>query len=315
MIISTGKVAFDGFVFLRCRLPTLPFFQFEAIGKGCNSPAYSGGMRFLGLDFEALKLDFLDDGRDIGLFRRKINLLDGSFDNGIHFARESALAPIRALLPEEDRKALGALVVFYPSIYRRRMFAQCSSNLADLCKRSSSVTDLEERLEYVESPHGCLPSFFGHGHQVRCPGVAIARSQIRYCLVDWDTLKPTLPYFPGDNGVHTGVVDNYEPPLPPADCTSWNEPERDGHATFPVSCWRAKCIPMITNSLSFANSELTFSNNLRLNTSLKKVSSAERTIGLADGSFAVKSHIRTVLSMRPSPPTHLQQLPGAYHPS
>ena len=90
-----------------------------------NSPAYSGGMRFLGLGFEALKLDFLDDGRDIGLFRRKINLLDGSFDNGIHFARESALAPIRALLPEEDRKALGALVVSHPSIYRRRMFAQC----------------------------------------------------------------------------------------------------------------------------------------------------------------------------------------------
>src|SRR3974377_144932 len=45
-----------------------------------------------------------DDGRDIGLFRREINLLDGSFDNGIHFARESALAPIQALLREEDRK-------------------------------------------------------------------------------------------------------------------------------------------------------------------------------------------------------------------
>jgi hypothetical protein len=37
------------------------------------------GMRFLGLGFEALKLDFLDDGRDIG----EINLLDGGFDNGI----------------------------------------------------------------------------------------------------------------------------------------------------------------------------------------------------------------------------------------
>jgi hypothetical protein len=45
-------------------------------------------MRFLGLGFEALKLDFLDDGRDIG----EINLLDGGFDNGIHFARESTLA-------------------------------------------------------------------------------------------------------------------------------------------------------------------------------------------------------------------------------
>ena len=45
-------------------------------------------MRFLGLGFEALKLDFLDDGRDIG----EINLLDGGFDKGIHFARESTLA-------------------------------------------------------------------------------------------------------------------------------------------------------------------------------------------------------------------------------
>ena len=50
-------------------------------------------MRFLGLGFEALKLDFLDDGRDIG----EINLLDGGFDNGIHFARESTLARSFAL--------------------------------------------------------------------------------------------------------------------------------------------------------------------------------------------------------------------------
>ena len=46
-------------------------------------------MRFLGLGFEALKLDFLDDGRDIG----EINLLDDGFDNGIHFARELLPGP------------------------------------------------------------------------------------------------------------------------------------------------------------------------------------------------------------------------------
>ena len=63
-----------------------------------------------------LKLDFLDDSRDIELFCREINLLDGSFDIGVHFARESALAPIRALLRQEDRQALGALVVLYPSL-------------------------------------------------------------------------------------------------------------------------------------------------------------------------------------------------------
>src|SRR5258707_5831550 len=45
-------------------------------------------MRFLGLGFEALKLDFLDDGRDIG----EINLLDGGSDNGKHFAPDSTLA-------------------------------------------------------------------------------------------------------------------------------------------------------------------------------------------------------------------------------
>jgi len=68
-----------------------------------------------------------------------------------------------ALLSNE--KALGALVVFYPSIYRRRIFAEFSSNLADLCKRSFIATDLEERLEDFESSHGCLPSFSRHGHE------------------------------------------------------------------------------------------------------------------------------------------------------
>jgi Putative transposase len=46
----------------------------------------------------------------------------------------------------------------------------------------------------------------------------------------------------------------------------WNEPERDGHASFPVSRWQATCLPRITISLPFANSEFTFANNLRLNT-------------------------------------------------
>ena len=42
--------------------------------------------------------------------------------------------------------------------------------------------------------------------------------------------------------------------------------EIEATATIDFS-WRAKCIPVITNSLSSANSEFTFSNNLRLNTS------------------------------------------------
>jgi hypothetical protein len=42
--------------------------------------------------------------------------------------------------------------VLYEAIYHRRMFAQCSSNLADLCKRSFSVTDLEERRQSLRFP-------------------------------------------------------------------------------------------------------------------------------------------------------------------
>ena len=46
-------------------------------------------MRFLGLGFEALKLDFLDDGRDIG----EINLLDGGFDKGVELYLNRRQAP------------------------------------------------------------------------------------------------------------------------------------------------------------------------------------------------------------------------------
>ena len=38
------------------------------------------------------------------------------------------------------------------------------------------------RESILESPHDGLPSFLRHGHQVRCPSVAIARRPIRSCL-------------------------------------------------------------------------------------------------------------------------------------
>ena len=79
------------------------------------------------------------------------------------------------------------------------------------------------RQSSLDSPHGGWFSFFRPGHQVRCPGVRSA------------ALKLTLAYLPGDKGVHTGRVANDGPPLPPADGLAWNEPERDGHAPFPVS--------------------------------------------------------------------------------
>jgi hypothetical protein len=78
------------------------------------------------------------------------------------------------------------------------------------------------RQSSLELPHGGWPSFFRPGHQVRCPGVRSA------------ALKLTLAYLPGDKGVHTGGVAD-GPPFPPADGSAWNEPERDGHAPFPVS--------------------------------------------------------------------------------
>src|SRR4029077_12135284 len=54
-----------------------------------------------------------------GLFRREINLLDGSSIMAFTFLGGRLLPPIRVLLPEADRKELGALVVLYPSIGER----------------------------------------------------------------------------------------------------------------------------------------------------------------------------------------------------
>src|SRR5262249_3623335 len=62
---------------------------------------------------------------------------------------------------------------------------------------------------------------------------------------------------------NTSEADHDEPPFPPADGPLWNEPERASHAPFPVSRWRAKCLPRITIPLSFANNEFTFANNLQ----------------------------------------------------
>jgi hemolysin-activating ACP:hemolysin acyltransferase len=61
-------------------------------------------------------LDLLDDSRDTGLFCGEIIFLMAVSNNGVHFALKSALASIQALLPQEDRKAVGALVVLYPSL-------------------------------------------------------------------------------------------------------------------------------------------------------------------------------------------------------
>src|ERR1700757_2608854 len=66
----------------------------------------------------------------------------------------------------------------------------------------------------------------------------------------------------------------------------WNEPERDGHAPFPVSRCQATCLPRITISLPFANSEFTFANNLRLNTSSEQgLASAVRSGEAFDHGF------------------------------
>jgi hypothetical protein len=143
------------------------------------------------------------------------------------------LAPIRALFPEKDRNALGALVFFYPPINGRLMLAHDIGNLLDFFQCSFTTIHLEQRLENLESPHGRFPRFFWHGHQVGCPGVAITRIAIGYDLIDGKALKSALSQFPRDNGVHTGIVDNNEASRAPANCSSWNEPERSRHAILP----------------------------------------------------------------------------------
>jgi hypothetical protein len=47
----------------------------------------------------------------------------------------------------------------------------------------------------------------------------------------------------GNECVDTSVAGHDEPPFPPADGSAWNEPERDGHAPFPVSRWQAAAFP------------------------------------------------------------------------
>jgi hypothetical protein len=77
-------------------------------------------------------------------------------------------------------------------------------------------------------------------------------------------VKPALPYFPCDKGVQARVVDNNKSPGAPANGSSWNEPERSGHAILLFLAGALKCIPIITNSLPFANSKFTFANNMQI---------------------------------------------------
>jgi hypothetical protein len=83
------------------------------------------------------------------------------FDNGVHFARESALAPIRALLPQEDRKALGALVVLYLSL----SFANNEFTFANNFRLNMGHRLLRDRgwlfLAGTARPLAVTPSFTG----------------------------------------------------------------------------------------------------------------------------------------------------------
>jgi hypothetical protein len=61
-------VALDRLILLSCGLPAFALLQFQKVRKGCD-PLNSIGMRsVLDLVFEALQLDFLNDGCDIGSF-------------------------------------------------------------------------------------------------------------------------------------------------------------------------------------------------------------------------------------------------------
>ena len=68
----------------RCGFPAFALIQFEAVRKSCDSLSNRISMGlFFDLAFEALRPDLLNNSRDVGPFGLEVNLLDGSFDNGV----------------------------------------------------------------------------------------------------------------------------------------------------------------------------------------------------------------------------------------
>src|SRR5271165_211611 len=82
-------------VFLSCGLPAFALIQFEAVRKSCDSLSNRISMGlFFDLAFEALQPDLLNNSRDVGPFGLEVNLLDGSFDNGVDLLCEPTLSTI-----------------------------------------------------------------------------------------------------------------------------------------------------------------------------------------------------------------------------
>jgi hypothetical protein len=57
-----------------------------------------------------LSVDFFDYCRHVRTFRCEIELFDSSVDNVVDFVGQAALATVRPLLSQEDRKAFGAFI-------------------------------------------------------------------------------------------------------------------------------------------------------------------------------------------------------------
>src|SRR5215467_12414133 len=143
-MISAGEVALNRLVLLSRGLSSLAFLQFEAIRKRGDPLPNGIGMRCV-FDpaLEALQLDFFNNSRGSGPFCRKVNLLDGSFNDGVHLFRKPALSTIRLAFPQKGRNTLGPLISLNRAIYSCWMLAHYSGYLLNFFKRSFGRSHLD----------------------------------------------------------------------------------------------------------------------------------------------------------------------------
>src|SRR5215471_7536954 len=114
-MISAGEVALNRLVLLSRGLSSLAFLQFEAIRKSGDPLPNGIGMRCVfDPTLKALQLDFFNNSRGIRPFCRKVNLLDGSFDDCVDLFRKPALSTIRSAFPQKGRNTLGNSAISFP---------------------------------------------------------------------------------------------------------------------------------------------------------------------------------------------------------
>src|SRR5215469_18117243 len=136
-MISAGEVALNRLVLLSRGLSSLAFLQFEAIRKSGDPLPNGIGMRCVfDPTLKALQLDFFNNSRGSRPFCRKVNLLDGSFDDCVDLFRKPALSTIRSAFPQKGRNTPGPLIRLNPAIHSCWMLAHYSGYLLNFFKRS-----------------------------------------------------------------------------------------------------------------------------------------------------------------------------------